>query len=222
MLDVTSVNDLGLGVRQPETSEDRNDLGQEEFLTLMLEQLRNQDPLSPTESGDFLGQLAQFGTVTGIQDLQNSFNAFSESVFSDQALQASGLVGRNVLVPSEFSALDAENPTISGAVELPLSAPSVSLRVTDATGSLVRQIDLGANPQGLVNFTWDGLDDNGAPVPTGVYRFEAQGIQTGTVESIPVLLESQVDSVSFGGSQGVLLNVRGVGQLSLNEVLRIS
>ena len=92
---------LGLN-RTVETEQRDNDqLGQAEFLELMTAQLRFQDPLQPMENGDFLGQMAQFGTVSGINDLNNTFNSMSSSFQSNQALQASTLVGRRVLVPSQ-------------------------------------------------------------------------------------------------------------------------
>ncbi len=222
MLDIGSVNDLGLGVREPQVQRGNDDLGQEEFLTLMLEQFRNQDPLSPAESGEFLGQLAQFGTVNGIQELQQSFESLSESLFSDQALQASNLVGRQVLVPSNFAALEAEQE-ITGGIELPVSSPGVNLQITDSSGRLVRQLSLGPNPQGIAPFAWDGLDDTGNPAPPGAYRIEAQAVQSGVSESVPVFINAEVQSVTFGGSTGgVVLNVAGVGELTLDQIKQIS
>ncbi|MEM7280564.1 MAG: flagellar hook assembly protein FlgD [Pseudomonadota bacterium] len=222
MLDIDAVESLGLGQRQPTVSGGGDELGQDEFLTLMLEQFRNQDPLKPQESGDFLGQLAQFGTVSGIEELQDSINSLATSLFSDQALQASNLVGRNVLAPSSFGIVE-EGQGLTGAIEVPETTPSVSLRIVDAAGGLVREFDLGANPRGLVRFSWDGLDSSGQPVPPGVYSLSAQSLQLGAAESAPVFVDSLVESVSFGGDgQGVVLNVRGVGEMSLNDVRQIS
>ena len=79
-----------LGLNQPsDTKTKANDeLGQTEFLELMTTQLTYQDPLKPMENGDFLGQMAQFGTVSGISELNNTFSNLSESFQSNQALQA--------------------------------------------------------------------------------------------------------------------------------------
>ena len=87
----------GLGLEVPQTVRE-GDLGQEDFLHLMLTQLKNQDPFKPMESGEFLGQIAQFGTVQGLAGLQTSFDSLSSSLVSNQALQASTVVGRSALV----------------------------------------------------------------------------------------------------------------------------
>ena len=86
----------GLRLEVPQAARE-GDLGQEDFLHLMLTQLKNQDPFKPMESGEFLGQLAQFGTVQGLAGLQTSFDSLSSSLVSNQALQASSLVGRSAL-----------------------------------------------------------------------------------------------------------------------------
>src|SRR5690625_1502858 len=81
------------------------EIGQEDFLKLMVTQLQNQDPFSPMENGEFLAQIAQFTTATGIQELQQSFERFSSNIKTEQALQAASLVGRNVVVESDVGQL---------------------------------------------------------------------------------------------------------------------
>ena len=98
-------------------SSSKKELGQTDFLHLMLTQLKNQDPFKPLDSSEFLGQLAQFGTVSGLAQLQTSFDGLASSLTSDQALQASGLVGRSALVPGAEALL--ANGKLSGAVDLP-------------------------------------------------------------------------------------------------------
>ena len=100
MVDAVNGVDLAqLGLTQPK-AEKKKELGQEAFLNLMITQLKNQDPFKPLDSGEFLGQLAQFGTVSGLQDLQTKFDSLSSALVSNQALQAASLVGHTALVPS--------------------------------------------------------------------------------------------------------------------------
>ena len=101
-----------LNNNQPAATTAKKDSGSiatEDFLALMTTQLQNQDPLKPLESGDFLGQIAQFSTVSGIGELNESFNGFAQSMQSDQALRGLALVGRDVLVPSAIGNLSAED-----------------------------------------------------------------------------------------------------------------
>ena len=87
MFDVSALGDAGI-LSPPPAQESGGDLGQEDFLTLMISQFRNQDPFEPMDNGDFLGQLAQFGTVNGIEQLNSAFAGLAGSIQSDQALQA--------------------------------------------------------------------------------------------------------------------------------------
>src|SRR5229473_97266 len=123
-------------------------LGGTNFLTLMLAQLKNQDPTSPVDSNTFLTQLAQLSEVQGITQLNTSFSTLSSSLSPSQALQASSLLGHHVLVTSTTANL-AANGTVTGAVDVPQTTSQVLLDVKDSSGVLVRQINLGAQSTGL-------------------------------------------------------------------------
>ncbi len=222
MPDLAVLNDLGL-TRAPESTTSTPSNGaiqQEAFLELMITQFQNQDPFKPMENGDFLGQLAQFGTVSGIEDLQNSFASFADSLYSDQALQASGLIGREVLIPASTGVLSGTGG-IRGAAELPTATPSMLVQITDASGQLVRTMDLGVQEAGLNFFDWDGLTDLGERAPAGAYQVEVVAGPDGMREQMPVMLEARVDSVTLGNAGGVLLNLDQLGEISLADVRRI-
>ena len=127
MFELEALSSLGLTQQnnQLETATE-GQLQQEDFLELMIAQFSNQDPFAPLENGDFLGQLAQFGTVSGIEELQQSFETVAASLNSDQALQASTLIDHEVLAPGNIGVLEAGG-TIQGAVELSNSAVGVDL-----------------------------------------------------------------------------------------------
>lgn len=194
-------------------------MGQDDFLKLMLTQLKNQDPIKPMENGEFLGQMAQFSTVSGIEKLQTSFAALSSSLQSDQALQAAALVGRTALVPAGFATI-AAGGSVEGAIELPSSATEIVVDITNSTGEIVRQIDLGTKPAGFAEFAWDGLDSSGQPVPAGRYAVSARARIAGRTESAATLIAAHVDSVTLGGSGGLALNLAQLGSAPLASVRR--
>jgi flagellar basal-body rod modification protein FlgD len=195
-------------------------LGQEQFLSLMVAQLKNQDPMQPMQNGEFLGQMAQFGTVSGIQDLQKSFGSLASALQSNQALMASSLVGRTVLAPGNNGYL-AAGSTFGGAVDLPTASADVVVNITDSSGQLVQRLDLGAQTAGTVRFAWDGMTATGAPAMPGVYKVSAQALN-GTQQYAPnTLMEARVDSVSLGGSNGLTLNLAGLGAVNLSDVKQI-
>ena len=198
-------------------------LGGTDFITLMLAQLQNQDPTSPVDSNTFLTQLAQLSEVQGITSLNSNFSTLSNSLTSNQAMQASSLLGHQVLVSSSTATL-AAGATVTGAVNVPQTTSQVTLSITDSNGNVVNQINLGAQSAGLANFSWNGTMGNGSPAPAGTYTLAAQyagQVSGGTAAT--TLVNGTVDSVSMGaGSAGMTLNVAGVGSVPFSSLQQIS
>jgi flagellar basal-body rod modification protein FlgD len=194
-------------------------LGQADFLRLMTEQLQHQDPLNPMENSAFLGQLAQFSTVQGIQTLSSQVGGFSASLANDQVLRGAALVGHEVLVPSASLALDGSGAR--GAVAAP-SPGSVSFTVTDANGQKVHEFSLPASKAGEVTFNWDGNDANGNPLPPGKYGITATHTAVnGTQSKVDTYVRGKVESVTVG-TDGLYLDLSGMGTVPLDYVLRVS
>ncbi len=211
---------LGLSSTQ-DTTKANDELGQAEFLELMTTQLKYQDPLKPMENGDFLAQMAQFGTVSGINELNTNFNTLASSFESNQALQASTLVGRKVLVPAETGYLK-DDSSLSGSVDLEQAVSELIVTVKNAEGQIVSRQDLGLQQAGLVDFEWNGLDTNGIKMPAGEYQIEAE-IHSGTDISSGVTLSVfDVESVTLGkAGQDLTLSVTGLGDIGMDQVRKI-
>ena len=173
-------------------------LGQEEFMRLLVTQLENQDPTKPMDNFEFISQIAQFGMVSGIQESQQALNTMTESLFSNRVLQATELVGRRVLAGSDTAVL-TEGEQIRGVVELPEAASSVAVSVVDAAGQLVRTLQFGPG-EGRLEFSWDGLDSEGEPVPGGLYGLVGHAVVEGVEQSARVLSAAKVSSISVGAS----------------------
>lgn len=193
------------------------DLGKNEFLNLLVAQLNNQNPLEPQGNGEFIAQLAQFSQVEGIEKLNTSMGSMLSSFQSSQALQASSLVGRKVIVPSEKAVVDTSE-SFKASTVLPVSSSNVYVNVYDNTsGALVTRINLGQQEAGNVSFIWDGKDSNGELMPPGTYKFEAQATYGDETKGLYTLLPANVDSVTLGGSE-LLLNLAGLGSVPLSNV----
>lgn len=226
MSTITSQDDLfgSLGLAaQPDNSRgtnNANELGLNTFLKLMVTQLNNQDPFKPMENGEFLSQIAQFGSVTGLEQLNQSFESLATSITSGQALQAGSLVGRDVLAPVEGGYL-TPGSSLRGQVQLDQSSPQVTVRVTDQVGQLVRDLSLGSAAPGALNFSWDGIDDLGNQMPPGRYNIQVQAIQNDRPVDLQTKLFSRVESVSLSGASGLTLNLEGLGPIAFNNVQQI-
>ena len=213
----------GTGSSTANSASSLGTLGGTDFITLMLAQLQNQDPTSPVDSNTFLTQLAQLSEVQGITSLNSSFGALSTSLTSNQALQASSLLGHQALVNSSTATI-AAGATVTGAVNVPQNTSQVTLSITDSSGALVSQINLGAQSAGLANFSWNGTTGNGSQAPAGTYTLTAQyaGATSGGTAAT-TLVNGTVESVSMGaGSTGLTLNVSGVGSVPFSGVQQIS
>jgi len=211
-----------LGVDQNAPKQDKNKLGQDDFLKLMVAQLRNQDPFKPMENGDFIAQMAQFSSVSGIDTLQKSFTNFAASMQSNQALQASTMVGRNVLVASNAIALGADGSAVNGLVKLPNSAGNVRIGILGINGELLRNIPMGSHAAGDVAFSWDGLDENGNRLPPGRYNVAALAGDGEDAIGLETFINAHVDSVSLNQQdRSVTLNLKDLGSISMSDVVEI-
>lgn len=223
-INTDALQSLGLATNRENANKsnaDQNELGQQQFLELMVAQVRNQDPFKPLENGEFLSQIAQFSTVNGIQDLQDSFSSLAGSLSSNQALQASALVGRSVMVNSDVGVLQTGG-TLNGAIGLPNDSNAVKVQFYNAAGELVRELPLGAQKQGIVEFSWDGLADNGGPAPASAYRVVASANLDGEDVALATLVKDNVESVILGRpGEGTILNLSALGATDFNRVEEI-
>ncbi len=224
-MDINQFQEIGLRTTAQQAAADnkaRGELGQDEFLQLMTTQLSNQDPLKPMDNGDFLAQIAQFGTVSGVKDLNTSFNSFASSLQSSQALQASTLIGRDVLIENDQAYLGADG-NMPAAVELDRAADNVSLNIYSANNELLGQVDAGAQSAGLVQFNWDGMTLNGNQAAPGNYRVEVS-VKRGSneVEALSPMVAARVNSLTLGAvGKEMQVELEQLGQVDFSRVLQI-
>ena len=195
-------------------------LGGTDFLTLMLAQLKNQDPTSPIDSNTFLTQLAQLSEVQGITQLNTSF---SGSLAASQTMQASSLLGHAVLATSGSATTTTAGDSVSGAVVVPQTSTDVQLNILNSAGTAVKTLDLGAQSAGSAAFSWDGTENDGSKAPAGTYTLSAtvNGVASGT--NIVTQVAGTVDSVTMAsGTSGLTLNVAGIGSVAFSSVVAIA
>lgn len=214
------LNEINAGLK-PKPKDASENLGQDDFLQLMLAQLKNQDPTKPLDGQEYLGQLAQFSTVQGLQELHASVEQLSQHVQSTAALQAASLVQQTVVIDSERGYVSPTEP-LQGAVNLTENVKDLTVTLLDGSGQPVRRLQLGDRAAGDVNFSWDGRDDRGVQRPAGVYSIEASGLVNGEASRFTTRVHASVDSVSLGqGGQSMSLNLNGLGPHQLDDVRQI-
>jgi flagellar basal-body rod modification protein FlgD len=194
------------------------DTGQDRFLTLLITQLKNQDPLSPLDNAQLTSQLAQISTVQGIEKLNATLATLSGSFDAGQSLQAANLVGRQVIVAGNALELDASGA--NGAFSLSQAADRLTVTVTDAAGVVVHHVELGAQPAGMQVFAWDGMSDSGARAVDGRYQFSITAAANGKPVTADTLSVGRVDGITRA-SDGTTLNVGSLGTKTLADIKRI-
>jgi flagellar basal-body rod modification protein FlgD len=191
---------------------------QDRFLKLLVTQMKNQDPLNPMDNAQVTSQMAQLSTVTGIDKLNTTLQALSDSMMSNQSLQAASMIGHGVLVPG--NGINLSNGNGYGGIDLAQSADKVDIAIYDRAGVLARTIHLGAQPVGLVNWQWDGRNDSGASMADGSYTFTVNAAQAGAEAEAAALQFGMVNSVTQG-KQGVTLSVGQLDGIALSQVRQI-
>lgn len=202
--------------------DEQQQLSQEDFFSLLSQQLAYQDPFSPVDNSEMIAQMASFTTAEGIATMGNEFAGIKEVLNSSQALEASSLVGKKVLIPSNQTFL-SEGGTTSGSINTATGAYSTLVSVENESGVVVRTIDMGDVGAGNQRFEWDGLDSQGQPAAEGIYTFSAYGTVNGNGEELATATYAHVESVSLGGgTSGVNLNLKGLGGILLTDAIEVA
>ena len=211
-----------LGINSSEKSnipKAKDKLGQEDFLKLMTTQLQNQDPFAPMENGEFIAQMAQFSTVTGITSMDESLKNVAAKLGETRIATAANMLGHSVLVPGKIARAD-DDGSVNGVIDLPSASTNVNVVFKSQNGEIIDTINLGNQSSGLVGFAWHGapkdMIENDEPIFVEAYANSGKGM-----EGVSSSIFAEVLSSSAGdGDSGVMLDVRDYGTISANEVIK--
>jgi flagellar basal-body rod modification protein FlgD len=211
---------LGLNKQSDAQKANSDKLGQSDFLKLMTTQLQNQDPFAPMDNGDFIAQMAQFSTVTGIQDMNASLGKLVEEFDQARIATASNLLGHSVLVPGNIGRPD-DKGELHGVLDLPEATISTQLNYVDAdTNNSLFKEDLGPKAAGLVGFKWSDIPEE---ILASNKRIKIEAlIDTGNgPEQLSPSIYSKVISASVGTGETkqVLLNIEDYGDLDVSSAV---
>ena len=210
-----------LGVKSSQdkkVTENKSTLGQEDFLKLMTTQLQNQDPFAPMENGDFIAQMAQFSTVTGITEMGNEMKALNDKLDSFRIATASQYLGHSVLVPGNVVRAN-ENSNIEGVIDVPNATTKLQVFFQRENGEILEQLDLGSQSRGLVGFSWKNIPQE-VLEQNEYITVEAFADQGEGLEGVSTSVFGEVLAASTSASDGVMLDVKGYGDINVNEVVR--
>jgi flagellar basal-body rod modification protein FlgD len=225
-----SINDLMATMNtKAATSTDSVSADTDKFMTLLVTQLKNQDPLNPLDNAQVTSQLAQLQTVTGVNKLNTTLESLKSSYQSSESMQATNLIGHGVLVEGNNVTLSKSQGILG--VELGSDAAAVQVNITDKTGKVVQTMDLGAQKAGILPLAWDGVPDatnvgsDGKPVTLadGDYSISvvARNSAGEALKDAKTLSFDSVVSVTTNSTDGVKLNLPVKGSVSLADIKQV-
>lgn len=192
---------------------------QNRFLTLLVAQLENQDPLNPLDNTEITSQLAQMSTVQGIEQLNGSLSTLLTNLAETQAVQASALIGNTVLVPGNN--LTLKEGSAYGGVYLDSAADQVTVSIMDSTGKVIQTQTLGENEAGSLLFKWDGSTSSGTAAADGAYTFKVTATSgTSTVDAEAHQLGT-VSALVRTASGGFQLDLGSLGTFDFDDVQQV-
>lgn len=198
----------------------KNSLGKDDFLKLLVAQMRNQDPLDPQDNSTYIAQLAQFSSLEQLQNVSGKLDTMLTAEASGNQLATTNLVGKSVLFKTDRVALTQGQPA---ALQLSLDgdAASTTVVISDAEGNVVRRLSLGARTGGLSTVTWDGRDASGNTVASGDYLVSvAAAARDGTSVGSSARTRGTVTGVTF--EDGVARLLVGSTTIPMSDVISIT
>ena len=209
---------LNSSTSTPSTTTTAADEQQDRFLTLLVTQLKNQDPLNPMDNAEMTSQMAQMSTVSGIEKLNTTLNSLVDNIGTSQSMQAASMIGKGVLVPG--SGLTLSDGAAYAGINLESAADQVTLKIMDSSGNVIQTEKLGAHEAGVFNIGWDGKLADETTAPAGNYTFSVEAVQGGNTVTATAL---QIGTVSalVRSSNGFLLDLGSLGTVDFSDVQQI-
>ena len=221
--DVNVANGIGLSSSpQTQSRMGKSDLTQADFLRLMTEQLKNQDPLKPLSNAEFVSQMAEMSTAQGVGELEGAMATMTAAINGDQALRGAALIGRSALIETDRLALvdDGSGTLSASGVAAAPGAGTITVDIVSTSVALVRRLQVQAQGAGDVAFQWDGTNDRGQPAGPGTYLMRASFGTGRDAQAVGTGAMAPIESVTLD-PQGMLLNLRGLGTAPLSAVRRL-
>ncbi len=218
-----TTNEVTAGANSPPGITRNDKLGKDEFLELLVAQLRNQDPLSPLDGTEFAAQLAQFSSLEQLVGINDKLDSqMNSDLLLSQAINntlAATLIGKEVTVAGNEVGL-AEDGKPQLTFELGDFAKEVEITITDATGQVVRTLRRESLDAGRHQLEWDGKSDSGEKLPPGTYHFQvvARNGEGATVASREIMV-GLISAVRYENGQAILV-VNGE-EIPMSNVLEI-
>lgn len=190
-----------------------------EFMTLMIAQIQNQDPTNPVDGTEYVTQLAQFSQVESLEQMRANQSTQMMMMENLGIVQSAQLVGKDAMVPaSEFS---LEEMPIDGKVYLSNSVENLSIDIVDDNGDVVHSLEMGPQEAGDIGFT---IDPEALELPAGDYSIVANTTAGEVTETADTFVKAEIEKIHFISASGMMMAElgNGLGTISVLEISEVS
>ncbi len=182
------------GIYQQYRVTGNSDLGKDDFLKLLVTQLKYQDPLNPMEDKEFTAQMASFSSLEQLTNISKGIDTLSEGTQRQEMLNAVAFIGKEVLASGDsVSKIGTYVSTLAFSIDE--AAANCYVNIFDEYNNIVETVQLGSLAAGYYNVTWNGKDYAGNTMPDGIYSV-AMAAESATGQ--PILINTQVSGKVFG------------------------
>lgn len=193
------VGEVSSRQQQMQDSVKNSSLSNDEFLKLLLTELKFQDPFENADFKDLMLQLSQLGQMEQMLSMRETIEGLRETILSLNMASAMNLVGKSVEAEGNEIVVKSNTPTNQIVLDVQNSSSKVIVDITDATGQVVRTLTLSSVKPGRVDVVWDGKDSRGFAVPDGQYTASAYAADmTGKTTSLPTFVKGKATGVIMG------------------------
>ena len=215
----TILKRLGVNGEEDNKPKHKDTLGQSDFLKLMTTQLQNQDPFAPMENAEFIAQMAQFSTVTGITEMGTELKGIAEQLGEFRIATAANLLGNSVMIPGNYARPDAQGE-IHGMLDLPSASGVTNLTFSNTAGDVLHHMELGPQAAGLVGFAWQDVPQSVLEGGDAI-RIEAFADMGKGMESLTPSVYAEILAASTGDpTTGVMLDIRDYGSVRAADITK--
>jgi flagellar basal-body rod modification protein FlgD len=196
-------------------------LGKDDFLKLLVAQLKNQDPLAPQDNSQFVAQLAQFSSLEAAMGTNTRLDTITGQNQGLANTQVVSLVGKMATVKGSLVTAAGSGSPVPIGFTLSAASDTTNVSIQNSAGQVIRTIPIGAHDPGLVKMSWDGKDDQGNIMPAGTYAVSVQAkTKDGSAVSVAQETTGLVKSVAFDKGYPVLTLANGM-QVPVSDLLQV-
>ncbi len=199
-------------------------MGKDAFLMLLIEQLKNQDPLDPMDSTDFTAQLAQFSSLEQLSNVNSNLESLQEYSANMNRLNSLGMIGKEITYVGDAGHVTLEGTGEPATLEFSLAdnAAQATVTITNEMGQEVGRLDLGAQDAGKQQISWDGKDAAGNPLPAGNYHFEVTAIdELHNSVAVTLLGTAVVKGIATDDETGATMVVTAFGRVPIADIVGV-